>query len=45
MKKLRVVDGSVFPYPVSGTPNSVIVALADRAGDLIRNLSNQNSCN
>ncbi|XP_055610424.1 neither inactivation nor afterpotential protein G-like [Uranotaenia lowii] len=32
---LRVVDGSVFPAPVSGTPNSVIVAVAERAADVI----------
>uniref|UniRef100_A0A1Q3FSG1 Putative glucose dehydrogenase/choline dehydrogenase/mandelonitrile lyase gmc oxidoreductase family n=1 Tax=Culex tarsalis TaxID=7177 RepID=A0A1Q3FSG1_CULTA len=32
---LRVVDASVFPAPVSGTPNSVIIAVAERASDMI----------
>lgn len=35
VKKLRVVDASVMPYPVSGTPNSVIVAMSERAAKLL----------
>ncbi|XP_022824695.1 neither inactivation nor afterpotential protein G [Spodoptera litura] len=33
---LRVVDASVLPSPISLYPNSVIVAMAERAADLIR---------
>ncbi|XP_012252169.2 neither inactivation nor afterpotential protein G isoform X2 [Athalia rosae] len=32
---LRIMDASVLPYPVSGTPNSVIIAMAERAADII----------
>ncbi|KAF4532998.1 hypothetical protein B566_EDAN000687 [Ephemera danica] len=32
---LRVVDASVFPTPTSGTPNSVLLALAERAANLL----------
>ncbi|XP_033216411.1 neither inactivation nor afterpotential protein G-like [Belonocnema kinseyi] len=32
---LRIVDASVFPAPVSGNPNSVIIAMAERAADFI----------
>ncbi|XP_051154686.1 neither inactivation nor afterpotential protein G-like isoform X2 [Leptopilina boulardi] len=35
IKGLRIVDGSVFPSPISGHPNSVIIALAERAADFI----------
>lgn len=41
MEKLRVVDASVFPAPVSGVPNSIIIALAERAAKLILS-SNEN---
>lgn len=32
---LRVMDASVMPTPVSGHPNSILTAMADRAADLI----------
>lgn len=32
---LRIVDASVFPAPISGNPNSVIIAMAERAADFI----------
>ncbi|XP_014224375.2 neither inactivation nor afterpotential protein G [Trichogramma pretiosum] len=32
---LRIVDASVLPGPISGTPNSLIIALAEKAADLI----------
>ncbi|XP_038121670.1 neither inactivation nor afterpotential protein G [Culex quinquefasciatus] len=35
VRGLRVVDASVFPAPISGTPNSVIIAVAERASDII----------
>ncbi|OWR50072.1 Neither inactivation nor afterpotential protein G [Danaus plexippus plexippus] len=34
---LRIMDASVFPAPTSLYPNSVIVAMAEKAADLIRN--------
>ncbi|KAK0091462.1 hypothetical protein PV326_003200 [Microctonus aethiopoides] len=36
VKKLRIVDASIIPNPISGTPNSVIIAIAERAADIIR---------
>ncbi|XP_021937871.1 neither inactivation nor afterpotential protein G isoform X3 [Zootermopsis nevadensis] len=32
---LRVMDASVMPTPVSGHPNSILIAMADRTADLI----------
>ena len=36
VKGLRVVDASVFPTQVTGHPAAVIVAIAERAADLIK---------
>ncbi|XP_071637157.1 neither inactivation nor afterpotential protein G [Temnothorax longispinosus] len=36
---LRIMDASVVPSPISGTPNSVLVAMAERASDIILNRS------
>ena len=35
-KRLRVVDASVMPTQISGTPNSAIVVIAEKAADLIK---------
>jgi len=35
VEALRVVDASVFPRQIRGNPNSTVVAVADRAADLI----------
>ncbi|KYN31930.1 Neither inactivation nor afterpotential protein G [Trachymyrmex septentrionalis] len=32
---LRIMDASVMPSPISGPPNSVLVAMAERASDVI----------
>ncbi|KAM0724913.1 Neither inactivation nor afterpotential protein G [Formica fusca] len=32
---LRIMDASVVPSPISGTPNSVLIAMAERASDII----------
>ncbi|KAM3960387.1 LOW QUALITY PROTEIN: neither inactivation nor afterpotential protein G [Aphomia sociella] len=39
VKGVRVMDASVLPSPVSLYPNSVLVAMAEKAVDLIRNAS------
>lgn len=36
IKALRVVDASVFPTQVTGHPVAVIVAIAEKAADLIK---------
>lgn len=36
MEGLRVVDASVMPRQIRGNPNSTILAIAERASDLIR---------
>lgn len=38
MKNLRVVDGSVFPYPVSCPPNITIIMIAEKISDHIKTL-------
>ncbi|KAG7203346.1 hypothetical protein KM043_013422 [Ampulex compressa] len=35
LQGLRVIDASVLPSPISGTPNSVFIAMAERASDII----------
>lgn len=37
VKRLRVVDASILPMPVSGTPHTSIVAVAEYAANLILN--------
>ncbi|XP_071551498.1 neither inactivation nor afterpotential protein G-like isoform X2 [Panulirus ornatus] len=34
--RLRVIDASVMPTQISGTPNSAIVVIAEKAADLLR---------
>ncbi|CAH2261544.1 jg20157 [Pararge aegeria aegeria] len=40
VKGLRIMDASVFPSPISLYPNSVLVAMAEKAADLIRHTPN-----
>ncbi|XP_063870481.1 neither inactivation nor afterpotential protein G-like isoform X2 [Scylla paramamosain] len=35
-ERLRVVDASVMPTQISGTPNSAIIVIAEKASDLIK---------
>ncbi|KAF5301018.1 hypothetical protein FQR65_LT09001 [Abscondita terminalis] len=37
IKRLRVIDGSVMPNIIAGHPNSVIMMIAEKGSDLIKN--------
>jgi choline dehydrogenase len=36
IKNLRIVDASIFPSQLSGHPTAAIIAVAERAADLIK---------
>lgn len=42
VKKLRVIDASVLPTPISGTPHATLVAIAQFGADLVLNEYNAN---
>lgn len=35
---MRIIDASIMPTPISGAPNSVIIAISERAADVILNI-------
>lgn len=39
---LRVIDGSTLPTPITGTPNSIIAAIAEYGAEIILNETNAN---
>jgi choline dehydrogenase-like flavoprotein len=45
VKKLRVVDASIIPMPFHGFPNSIIIAIAEKASDIILNSLNESNGN
>lgn len=38
IKNLRIVDASIFPSQLSGHPTAPIIAIAERAADLIKEI-------
>ena len=36
IKNLRIVDASIMPTQISGTPNSAVIIIAEKAADMIK---------